>query len=468
MKNIDLSDYYEPQPRQAALHLARARQVLYGGAAGGGKSRALRWDAIIFCLQNPGLDAYLFRRTIGQLESNHIRKILKELPPGLATYHVTKKRLEFGNGSGINFCYCEHEMDVENYQGHEINWLGIDEAGQFTPYQVAYLKTRARLGDFKPKKDADFLPRVVMTANPGGPCHQYLKDTFMKTPAEEIFYDESMRDPNDPEDKGWPSIFIPAKMDDNAHLDSDYASSFGALPDWQQKMLRDGDWNVVAGAFFDCFSTRDHVIRPFKIPEHWTRFRAMDYGHATPFWVGWFAVSDGEFLPEGALVIYREWYGSSGGNNGLRLPAEEIAVKGKQMERGEHIQYGVADPSMWRVDSGPSAAEKMARMGWYWQRADNQRIQGWQEVYSRFRNNMLFIFDSCPSVAQNIPILQHNPRDPEDVLKQGEDHPGDGVRYGCMSRPYIKRPEKPKRPITSPLTFNDLIRSQPALKESRI
>lgn len=471
---------YTPQPKQALMHSTRVKQILYGGAAGGGKSRALRMDAVMFCLENPGLDAFLFRRTLPELENNHIRKLAVELPKGVAEYRVAKKRLEFANGSGINFCFCETERDVENYQGAEMHWLGIDEAGQMTPYQLGYLKTRVRLGDWKPARNTDHLPRVVMTANPGGVSHNYLKDIFMQTTPMQVFRDYTMRDPRDPDDLGWESLFIPARMEDNQYLDAGYGASFGALPEWQQKMLREGDWDVVAGAFFDCFSNKN-VISRFDVPSHWARFRACDYGHATPFWIGWFAVSDGCIpgIPDGALVVYREWYGSQGHNVGLRWRAEDIADKIKQLERGEHIRYGVADPSMWRVDSGPSAAEKMASRGVYWLKADNQRELGWQEMYGRIRGfeqwpegtapkdeipgtgqlvPMLYIFDTCTALLRCIPTLQHDTKNIEDVDKKGEDHPGDGARYGCMSRPYRVGPPAPKRAIDDPLTFDDLHR----------
>src|SRR3546814_485304 len=111
---------YTPQPRQALLHATTATWVFYGGAVGGGKSHSIRWDLIGWCLQVPGIDCYLFRRTLGELEDNHIRNIREEIPAEIATYNDTKKRLEFFNGSGINFCYCKEEQDVKIYQGAEI------------------------------------------------------------------------------------------------------------------------------------------------------------------------------------------------------------------------------------------------------------------------------------------------------------------------------------------------------------
>src|SRR6185369_7257000 len=103
-----------------------------------------------FCVQNPGLDAYLFRRTLGELEDNHIREINKVIPGTLGHYNETKKRFEFYNKSGINFCYCEKENDVKRYQGASIHWLGVDEAAHLSEFQLTYLRTRVRLGSWEP------------------------------------------------------------------------------------------------------------------------------------------------------------------------------------------------------------------------------------------------------------------------------------------------------------------------------
>jgi len=478
---------YSPQPKQLLLHRTKARQILYGGAAGGGKTAAVRWDAIDFCLNCPGMTAVLFRRTGPQLEQNHIVQI-RELPRALGSYNETQKTFRFVNGSQLVFKHLEHEHDVDDIQGWEIHWAGVDEAAQCTPYQLGYIKSRLRIStELKEKwrlegkgEYADRLPRIVFCSNPGGVGHLFLKERFVDpAPAGVLFHDSLSRNPLDAADRGPLSIFIQAKLADNRFIDAgEYLQQFADLPEYQQRMLRDGDWNAIAGAYFDCWRTDRHVVEPFEVPSWWVRFRSCDWGHATPFSIGWWAVSDGSEVltksgrkvsyPKDAIIRYREWYGGHK-NKGLRLDAREVARRVKELERGEKVSYGVMDPSAWKADLGPSAAEKMAREGVVFRRADNQRVMGWQEMYARLQGEggvpMLYVFDSCTSFIRTVPVQVASEKDPNDIDKGPEDHVADETRYGCMSRPFRHGKPTKKRAIDDPWTFDDLMR---AAKRQRV
>ena len=151
---------YKPLPRQQVLHSTCASQILFGGAAGGSKSTGIRWDAYIFCLQNPGLRAYLFRRTRPELKRNHIDFIRDEVPQELAHYDKANSVLEFQNGSRLYFCFCDSDEDAKLYQGAEVHWLGLDEATHFTKFMITYLRGRLRLGSFVPETEGELAVEV--------------------------------------------------------------------------------------------------------------------------------------------------------------------------------------------------------------------------------------------------------------------------------------------------------------------
>ena len=403
---------YTPQPRQLVLHQTKARQILYGGAAGGGKSKAIRWDGIAFCLQNAGCQAYLFRRSLNELEKNHIVPLRRELPSqlGLGNYNETRKCYEFKNGSILWMCFCDREQDVTIYQGAEMHWIGIDEAAHMTPFQIGYLKSRNRLGDWTPEIDKDRLPRFVMGSNPGGPGHNYLKQIFLnQAPPETIFHDTTMRNPNDSEDKGWPSIFIPAKIADNKFIDVGYEASFGGLPPELARALREGDWDAVVGQALHTLSRTRHGLRPFKPPIHWTRFQVIDWGTASPFSIGWYCVSDGaelagkegyppRWLPSGAVIRYAEWYGWNGqSNQGCRLAPQSVAkgIIEKETQRNEIMDYRIGDTEMWAMKSGPSVQEWFleADPRLVMRRAEKDRKRNYQEIQARLAGNPRFLED---------------------------------------------------------------------------
>jgi hypothetical protein len=256
-------------------------------------------------------------------------------------------------------------------------------------------------------------------------------------------------------------VFIPSKVENNRILlqnDPDYINRLYLVGSQElvDAWLK-GDWDAIEGAYFPEFSTALHVVPPMVLPAHWTRFRAMDWGSAKPFSVGWYAVSDGELrqFPRGALIKYREWYGiakdSKGDfipNVGLKLTAEEVGkgIKDREAE-GEKISYGVLDPAAFSEDGGPSIA---SRLGVIFRRADNKRVAqngalgGWDQLRARLkgeeRKPMLYFFSTCTHTIRTLPALQHDPTRAEDVDTDGEDHAPDETRYACMSRPWVAKP----------------------------
>ena len=247
-------------------------------------------------------------------------------------------------------------------------------------------------------------------------------------------------------------IFNPARMNDNDFLDAGYAIQFTEMAEWQRRQLVNGDWDVVPGSYFDCFSTDRHVVKPFTIPSHWQRFRSLDWGFRQPFSVGWWCVSDGTevvardgtkyVFEEGAIIRYREWYGAKVGkrgpiNQGIRMAPEDVADQILTYEIGETIAYGVADPSIWRSDGGPSVAEKMAIAGVRWQKAANDRQLGSTLMYARISKGLLYVWDTCTAFVRTVPALETDEKKPEEYMKQGEDHVGDEARYASASRPTV-------------------------------
>ena len=210
-----------------------------------------------------------------------------------------------------------------------------------------------------------------------------------------------------------------------------------------------------------------------------TRFRAFDWGSAKPFSVGWYALLDKDLalgdrlLPKGAMIKYREWYGASGPNKGLKMTADLVAKGIWEREKAERINYGVADPSIYVRDGGPSIAESMAVHRCSWRRADNKRKAGAEALRQRLVGEnglpMLYFLDCCNDSIRTIPVLQHDETDPEDVDTEAEDHAYDETRYAVMSRPWQPRPAAPQGSglprLPGEFTINELVEQ---LRQRRI
>jgi hypothetical protein len=436
-------------------------EVLYGGAAGGGKSHLMRAAAVMWCGMIPGLQVYLFRRLRDDLVKNHL-----EGPSGLRLMlapwvdagfvDIVEDEIRFWNGSKIYLCHCKDEKDRFKYLGAEIHVLLIDELTTFTDTIYRFLRSRVRMAGVKVPKELDGrFPRILCGSNPGNVGHQWVKAAFIDArPALQI---DRMPGP----EGGMLRQYIPAKLEDNPAIDAgEYGSKLDGLGSSALvKAMRDGDWSVVAGAFFPEWTSSQHIVVPRSLPAYWHRFRSFDWGSARPFSVGWWAVSDGELhdFPSGALIRYREWYGAlkdanglSVPNTGLRLTAEEVADgiaerEAVDLRNGKPV-HGVADPAIFTADGGPSIADRMAARKVFFRPADNARVTrngamgGWDQLRARLKGDgerpAIYVFDTCLDTIRTLPALQHDQDRPEDLDTDGEDHAADEIRYACMSRPY--------------------------------
>jgi len=434
---------WQPQPGpQSALVECTVPEIMYGGARGGGKSDGMIGKNAIKADRYPGgiQKGCFFRKELPQLEAAIERTKQIYYPLGWK-WQDQKKTFTAPNGSTLKFRSLERDSDAEKYQGQDFTDLYFEELTNWAmPTPIDRLRATLRSAAGVPCQ-------MHATCNPGGPGHNWVRAKYI-SPAPQGY--KIIRD-----DHGNERVFIPAKVSDNKILTDADPGYIARLKQSGSEALvaawLDGNWDIVEGAYFDCWNP-SMVVRPFEIPEEWTKFVSFDWGSAAPFSVGFWAVIqddttmiNGTSLSgqsvvgrRGALVRYREWYGSKSPNVGLKLTAEEVSAGIRQMTK-EKINYWVADPSIFSQDGGPSIAERMTQP---WQPADNKRtarmgqVGGWDQMRSRMVHDMLFCFTTCTDSIRTIPTLQHDKNKPEDLDTAAEDHAADEWRYACMSRPF--------------------------------
>jgi hypothetical protein len=397
----------------------------------------------------------MVRRTLVELNET-IEESKKIYFPIGAQFNEQKKQWAMPNGSRLRFAYLDRDADAEGYQGHSYTRVYVEEIGNF-PRKEPVMKLMATL------RSGHRIPcGFRATGNPGGPGHQWVKERYIDpAPLGYTIIEERFRNPYTGDEQARERVFIPSRLSDNKYLGSEYVANLqlSGSPELVRAWL-EGDWSVIAGAYFPEFSLPKHVMKPFKIPEHWTRIMGFDWGYSSPFAAVWVAIASEDCqVPKGAAVVYREWYGATSANVGAQLKNEDIGDGIRKRCEGEKVQLKRADPSIFKVDGGTSIGEQI-KCGF--QPADNSRLAGWSQIRSRLvgagGKPMLYLFDSCPNTIRTLPALQHDTIKPEDLDTDGEDHAADALRYALMSRPYARPSVTEKKPLKGieSTSLNDL------------
>lgn len=469
---LDLN--FKLHPKQRLILDSPANEILFGGAAGGGKSYILRVLAIILALWVPGIQIFLFRRNYVDLIKTHLegpqgfRSLLAPLEAA-GICKIIKEEVTLPGGSKIYLCHCNDVKSMWKYQSAEMHVLLIDEAGHFEEEILRFLRMRVRMVGLNiPEKIRHKLPLIVLASNPGNIGHLYLKKSFIDpVPSMTVWTTPQ-------EEGGMNRVYVPALLEDNPSIlleDPLYEARLQGLGSPQLvRALRLGDWDAIIGQYYPEFSREKHVVKPFQIPKHWLRFCSFDWGSADPFCLLWFAVSDGTLAnyPRGSLIVYREWYGADTRGKGLKFDIETIGFGLQRVEQPEitPIIYRVAGRDLFKREGGPSLAERLGNQGLSFGPADTERLSGWDQIRYRLngRNGvpMLYIFDTCVNLIRTLPIMEHDDKNPNDIKDGLEDHALDALRYGCKFREWII--DEPTAPLPiqgiEAMTLEDLFKKR--------
>ena len=396
--------------------------VLYGGAAGGGKSYAMLIDPLRFAHRSAHR-ALIIRRSMPELREliDKSRELYPKAFPG-SKYKEVEKLWIFPSGAKMEFGFLERDADVYRYQGQAYSFIGFDEITHLpTEFAWNYLASRLRT------TDSEIETYMRCTANPGGAGANWVKKRYID-PAPP---NESFRGAD-----GLTRKFIPARLQDNPYLAKDgrYEQMLNALPPTQRQQLLDGNWDVAEGAAFTEFTPFDHVITPFEIPIHWERSKGIDYGYASESACVWGAVDPSD----GTLIIYRELYRKG-------LLGTELAGMLTEMEMEDPFSVqGVLDTACWSRTgtTGPTVGETLQRAGHKLRRADKNRIQGKIQIHEYLKLTQsgrpkIQIFNTCPNLIRELQSIPLDKTKPEDVDTHASDHAYDALRYLIMARPRI-------------------------------
>lgn len=416
--------------KQQQFIAAYEDEVLFGGAAGGGKSYGQVIDALLYALQYNGSKQLILRCSFRELEKSIIRTVQEIYPQDVFTYNISSHMGKFTNGSIIDFGYVATEADVHQYQSAEYDVIRFDELTNFTEYVYLYMLSRLRGANNFPKS-------VKSSTNPGGVGHAFTKKRFI-----------SIGEPNKVHATSTGNrLFIPSLVQDNIFLmdkDPGYLLRLDNLPEAERRALKFGDWDVFEGQYFPEFNRGLHVAVPFTVPAYWRVYRVFDYGLDMLACL-WIAVDE-----MGCAWVIKE----------LHIPnliisdaAEAIKAYSKRKdidgtEKDMDIYLTLAPPDLWSrsKDSGITTADRFNECGLRLHQCDNARVFGWLNVHEYLKPVMgldgettarLKIFNTCYNLIENLPLIQHDDKNPDDCAAEPHEitHVCDALRYFCQHVP---------------------------------
>jgi phage terminase large subunit len=461
LADLRLSEWVNPQERQKAFldvfapaDYRKAKSfILYGGAAGGGKSYIARKGLGVFLIHAHQLFGVknckvgLFCEDYPALKDRQIGKIKEEFPSSLGELRDDRDlgfgfmfREKYGNG----FIALRNLDDPGKYDSAEFAAIVVDE---FTknkqPDLFDQLRKRLRWpqrvtsgNPFPP----DFKFPFAACTNPGGPLHGLAKrywidrdfPSWLKKHADEF-------------------VYIPAKATDNQYNPPAYFEQLMSLEPTLRAAYAEGSWDLFQGQYFGEWREAYHVVEPFEIPKYWKRGIAVDWGWAKPFCCLFFAVS-----PDGDVYCYFELYGTQ------RRPewwAERILsqIERDGLQVADYVR--VIDPATFNDEPrfGRPVQEMFSEAGIEFQRANNDRINGWMQVRdylaweraesddsldlaNLIRTPKFYVLrGAAPNLLRTLPVLTSDENNVEDVDTDTEDHVADTLRYYLMSRPRLTK-----------------------------
>lgn len=449
----------QPGP-QTALLACPIFEVFFGGARGGGKTDGMLGDFAVHAQKyGPHAKGIFFRRRERQLENVIARATELYTKLGARYVGAPKNHFIFPNGAILKMRHLWDAKAADDYLGHDYSRIYAEEMTQW-PTPDALFKVMGTL------RSAAGVPVGFRgSANPGGPGHLWVKARYV-TPAR-LGY-KVLRDPR----TGLERVFIPSRLQDNRILcenDPNYANRLKQTgPPHLVKAWLAGDWDIVAGGFFeDKWNPSRHIVPNFsRFPDGWRWRRAFDWGYSSPASLGLYAITDGNHtdemlkagmhFPRGSIIRVDEWYtvsrndfGEISPNVGLRLTNTDLGAGIAKRSAGRRYVGCVADPSIFTDQGGPSiykqmqkgAKESEFRHALLFAKADNNRVAGWQNCRDYLEEAMrerpekpgFWVADKCEHFLRTVPTLESDEKNADDINTDAEDHAADDWRYLIQS-----------------------------------
>ena len=226
--------HFKPHPKQEdyikAVLSGKYKYLLFGGAAGGGKSYVSLATLIVLAKLYPGCKSFVIRESLPTLKRTTIPSFYKLCPPKfIESYNQTEQVIKFTNGSTMTFFPENFYMDknLTRLDGIEANFFLIEEGQEIQ--KKTFEKCKLRAGrHIIPNMEQQPTPMIMITCNPS--------QNWTKT----MFYDPYVEGtlPKD-------YFYMQSLMLDNPALPESYLEGLENLDEITKEIFVKGNWDIV-------------------------------------------------------------------------------------------------------------------------------------------------------------------------------------------------------------------------------
>jgi len=327
---------------------------------------------------------------------------------------------------------------------NEVTAVWYEEAENITYDQFKSLRMQLRGGDAEDRQ-------LFLTLNPINENSFINQEFFQKSPDEilerfpdgrpKVFIKNITVDMDDSDNVVIPCLIVVSVHWDNPYITREQRADIEGYKHTDPEkyaMLAEGKFVKSGGVYFKEFENHIHVVEPFVIPSHWTKYFSMDYG--LDMLAGlWFAVD-----PQNNVYVYKEVHESD-------LIISEAAKKILEINNGDVIRTWYAPSDLWSrtKDTGKTISGTFLEHGVNLQQSSRDRVRGWLAVKEALKvldkrdiftgepikTSRLKVFSNCTNLVKNIKQIKRSDKDPNDCATEPHDitHILDALRGYCIS-----------------------------------
>lgn len=419
-----------------------AQMLMFGGAAGPGKTSFIVADAVRE-YDNKNLRGIVFRESNPQLEKSVLPK-MRDIYSQMGAYYVAgvKRYWTFPSGAKVFVGVIAKPADVANFQGGEYSYIGFDESTYHPENHLRDLLPWWRT------TDPSLFKRIRLATNPGGDGAPWHMHTFLRNRCPFHAPNECVEPGAVYKGSTWLSdgktipftvSFIPGLHTDHTMHGADYADTLMTQSGDRAEQLLKGCWCSLEGAYFKGMRP-DKVVPLYSVNEKWwwTHYIGIDYGYGnsaaasglycvsppTPRFAGGVHFKIDELIER--EMLSDDFAKATCGRFAITVPGGPRRITCAFIDPANNKHDGTGRSNMELMN------DTFERYGIPLVEASNDPLGGSQNLGRMLASGELVLTDAVPRTYSSLSTRMHDPKRPGCYTKvrgAAEDDIADETRY---------------------------------------